>query len=140
MGLDSAFYKQTSIHPYDWDDAECSADIVVDGKRIEIDPKRLASVRETIITMRHCWMIHNWLEKKLDIEINGDTYLHIDDLKALKQDLRTILDDHSKAAELIPAEEYDKYYFEWLQDIYEELDKLDLTWKPYVSYVYCAWC
>ncbi len=139
MGLDSAFFKQTIIHPYDWDDTECSVDIVVDGKKIEIDPKRLASVRETIITMRHCWMIHDWLEKKLDNEINGDIYLHVDDLKALKQDIRTVLDDHSKATELIPAEEYDEHYFEWLQDIYDEFEKVDLTWKPFVSYVYSEW-
>lgn len=135
MGLDSAFLKQTYIFAYDRNDVECSINVVVAGKKVDIDPNRLASVRETIIEMRHCWMIHDWLEKKLNIKIVGDIYLHIDDLKNLKQDIRTVLNDHSKAAELIPDEDYEEYYFEWLQDIYDEFDRLDLTWKPYVSYV-----
>ena len=139
MGLDSAFFKQTHIHAYDRDDVEVSIDVVVAGEHKDIDPKRVAAVRETIVTMRHCWMIHDWLEKELDIEINGDIYIPVDVLKKLRSDIEAVLDDHGKAAELIPDDEYGEIYFFSLQDIHDELEKFDLTWKPYVSYVYSEW-
>ena len=142
MGLDSAFYKQTYILAYDRDDVECSIDVVVEGKKLDIDPKRLASVRETVVTMRHCWMIHDWLEKRLGHEIAGDVYIGIDDLKDLEERIGEILQNHAKAAELLPVssdDDYDESYFEWLKDISDELNRFDLTWKPFVSYVYCEW-
>ena len=127
------------IHPYDWDDTECSVDIMVDGKKIDIDPKRLASVRETVITMRHCWMIHDWLERKINLEINGDIYIPIDILKDLQNDINAVLEYHSKVSELISDEKHDGGYFEYLQEIHDELEEYDLTWNPYVSYVYSEW-
>ena len=139
MGLDSAFFKQTYVHAYERDDVECSISVVVGGVKMEIDPKKVASVREAIVSMRHCWMIHDWLEKKMELEINGDIYIHIDVLKDLQNDINAVLEDHSKASELIPNEKYDEEYFECLQDIHDDLEKQDLTWKPYVSYVYSEW-
>ena len=67
MGLDQWFWKQRSFFIYDTDreDVECRIEIIDNGKKVDIDYKRLQSIRETIAVMRNDWMVHDWVEKKI---------------------------------------------------------------------------
>ena len=140
MGLDQWFWKQRSFFIYDTDreDVECRIEIIDNGKKVDIDYKRLQSIRETIAVMRNDWMVHDWVEKKIG-ELHGEDYIHYNDLKELRDVCNIILKDHSKARELLPTRpgmEYDEFYFEDVEYLADELNRLDLKFEPFVSYVY----
>ena len=140
MGLDHWFWKQRSffIYDYDRDDVECRIEIIEKGEKVDIDPKRLQSIRETIAVMRNGWMIHDWIERKMG-ELHGDTYIHYEDLRELRDVCNAVLADHSRASELLPTPEdmeYDEYYFEQVENLSDELNRIDIKFEPFVSYVY----
>lgn len=140
MGLDQWFWKQRSFYIYDTDreDVECRIEIIDNGKKVDIDPKRLQAIRETVAVLRNDWMIHNWVERKFG-ELHGEVYLQYSEMKELRDICNTVLADHSKACELLPTEpdmKYDEYYFEDVEYLAGELNRLDLKFEPFVSYVY----
>lgn len=66
MGLDHWFWKQRSffIYDFDRDDVERWIEIIGNAKKVDIDPRRLQSIWETITVLRNDWMVHDLVEKK----------------------------------------------------------------------------
>lgn len=126
------------IYDTDREDVECRIEIIDNGKKLDINPKRLQAIRETVAVLRNDWMVHDWIVRRLG-KLHGEDYIHRDDLKELRDFCKLVLEDHSRASELLPIRpgmKYDEYYFEDIEYLADELNRLNLEFEPFVSYVY----
>lgn len=143
MGLDMYLNKRKRLDVYDFNKDECTAKKVTvtvksefaDGEVKEQEyvvdnPDFDGRVDLPFMYWRKANAIHAWIlratKQKEDnckpIEIYGDKLIEL--AKACK----TVLDDHTKAEELLPTQEgfffgstdYDEYYYRDLQDTYEK--------------------
>lgn len=103
-----------------------------------------------LIYWRKANMIHSWFERKVGKVENCERLdVSIEQLKQLKEDCLTVLNDHSKAKELLPttsgfffgSTEYDDWYFQDLEFTVKSLDKLfdDYDEKDDGQLAYFAW-
>lgn len=91
-----------------------------------------------IMYWRKANMIHNWFIKNANIDENVTSIncvpIRVDkgDLKELRDDIECVLQDHTRAEEILPTcagfffgdTEYNHYYYEELFDTYLKLGKL----------------
>jgi hypothetical protein len=92
----------------------------------DIKPERISYIVEEVGYWRKSNQIHSWFVRNVQ---NGrdecqESYVSSEQLKELLQTVTEVLADHSKAAELLPAQggfffgstDYDEYYFDDLEE------------------------
>lgn len=149
MGLDQYLWKSKDINVYDFNKDECIAKKIkvkvdvefVDGeiktKEYELDnPKHSGHVYLPVAYWRKANCIHRWiLEHTVGIDEDKcqKIYLYGSKIKELVETCKEVLADHNKAKDLLPvmegfffgSYEYDKWYFEDLENTIKQLEKVD---------------
>lgn len=113
--------------------------------------KQVSSVRIWACDWRKANEIHAWFVKNVqDGEDDCEEYeVYIEQLAELVRLCKEVLDDHSKAEELLPTQEgfffgstdYDEYYFGSLEDTIEKLTPFitDPDWQKWDFYYQSSW-
>lgn len=126
MGLDMFLTKKIYIGAnYDFNDVVGSIDITARGKQIPINFEKVKCIEEESGYWRKANAIHDWFVNNVqDGEDNcGEYYVPEEKMKALLDLVDQVLEDNSKAEELLPTKtgfffggyDYDEWYFEKLQ-------------------------
>ena len=139
MGLDSYLYAKKFVAFSSWEsEEECNTvkDIanLMGGNDFLLDGFQFAVVKLQLAYWHKANQIHKFF---VDVCGGGtdecqDIYVDRDDLKDLLGRCESILEDHSKAEELLPCQsgfffgstEYDQYYFEDLEQTVPILKKI----------------
>lgn len=129
MGLDMYLYRKTYVKNWEHEGKEKHDTVTVKraGKlRKDINPDKVAYIIEDAGYWRKANGIHRWfVENVQDGEDNCGTYdFEFGELDKLRTLCKAVLDDHSKAEELLPTEsgfffggtEYDEWYFKELEE------------------------
>lgn len=109
-------------------------DMVLDGVQY-LSPLTKPNIkkRKIIMTLEVTWRnarhIHNWFVENVQNGYDdGNRYdVTFNQLNTLRNYCREILNDNSKASELLPTDSthgYDEYYFQTIEKTYKELSKL----------------
>lgn len=162
MGLDMYLRRSRYVKNWDHDDEKKVVTLTINGAIVPLE--NVSSIVEEVGYWRKANQIHKFF---VDIAIaqtsggmwqlqptRGDdclpVYVEIDDLKRLRDLCQQVLDDHSKAQELLPTQggfffggtEYDESYFQDLEDTIKILDPLiareDVQDHTFESYYYEA--
>lgn len=128
MGLDMYLTKRHFI----WSDDRGS--LRIEGARHAIKPERVSEIKEQVGYWRKANAIHLWFVKNMQDGVDNCEahYVERKNLEQLLTVVDLVLDDHTRAKELLPTAEgfffggteYDEYYFEDLvktKDILTEL-------------------
>lgn len=92
--------------------------------------------------------LFRWVESRIGTIENEETYLlSKDDIQSLLNDINTVLDDHSKAEELLPTQsgfffgntEYNNDYFEDLEYAKNTLSAMIDDWEEGEDAEFWAW-
>lgn len=92
--------------------------------------------------------LFRWVENRVgDIENEETYYLEKQDIQDLLDTINEVLDDHSKAKELLPTQEgfffgsteYDDYYFEDLEYAKDKLSAMLDDWEEGEQAEFWAW-
>ena len=134
MGLDMYLYKKTFLHTGEWvrEDKRCEVTVTEGGKpHPTINPKKIEYIVEEVGYWRKANQIHQWfVENVQNGEDNCAEYrVDSEQLRDLLNVCEDVLDDHSKAEQLLPTSsgfffgntDYDDYYFEQVQNTYDIL-------------------
>lgn len=127
MGLDMYLTKRSYVKNWDFMRPEDLHKITVtkNGEATDIKSERISEIIEDVGYWRKANAIHNWFVENVQSGIDEcqDSYVSREKLVELLGVVSEVLDDHSKAQELLPttpgfffgSTEYDKYYFEDLE-------------------------
>ena len=134
MGLDMYLYKKTFLFTGEWvrEEKRCEVIVTEGGKpHPTIKPERIKEIVEEVGYWRKANQVHRWF---VDNVQNGDDdckeyAVDYEQLRDLLNACEDILDDHSKAEQLLPTgsgfffgnTDYDDYYFEQVQNTYDIL-------------------
>jgi len=139
MGLDSYLYAKKFVASSSWgSEEECNTvkDIanLMSGNDFLLDDLQFAEVKLQLAYWRKANQIHKFFVDECGngVDDQQDIYVERDDLKDLLQRCESILEDHSKAEELLPSQsgfffgstEYDEYYFADLERTVPILKKI----------------
>jgi hypothetical protein len=139
MGLDSYLYAKKFVASASWEsEEECNTvkDIanLMGGNDFLYDDLQFAKVELQLAYWRKANQIHKFFVDKCGDGVDEcqEIYIDRDDLKDLLGRCESILEDHSKAEELLPSQsgfffgstEYDQYYFEDLERTVPILKKI----------------
>lgn len=149
MGLDMYLVRKTSIMNYD--NHKYTINISLNGQPVNINPDKVSEISEEIGYWRkanaiHKWFVDNVQDGKDDC---GSYYVSKEKLQQLLHDCEDVLEDHSKAKDLLPVSsgfffgsyEYDDWYFDSLHQtvkICQEAIKLMEGDLKYSSFYYHA--
>jgi hypothetical protein len=126
MGLDMNLNKKTYIGAnYEHNNIVGEINLFKNGKKIDINLKKVMYIEEAFGYWRKVNAIHKWFVDNVQ-EGNdncGEYLVRADDLQKLLDVVNEVLEDNSKAEELLPTEsgfffggtEYDNWYVESLQ-------------------------
>lgn len=116
------------------------------------DPNNENVVKDEIAYWRKANQIRQWIVDHTDYPDDADCEYHMlakSDIEALLKDVKTVLEDHSKAEELLPTQsgfffgstDYDEYYFSDLEDTVEQLENIlnDVDFETEDIYYYEWW-
>lgn len=135
MGLDMYLHKRIYVGA-DYDHRKVTGNIEVfsDGKPIKVNFKRVSEITEKVGYWRkanaiHKWFVDNIQEGKDDC---GDYYVSEDDLQKLLSVCKTVWENKTLAAELLPPKsgfffggtEIDEYYFQDIKDTIEIIESI----------------
>lgn len=153
MGLDMTLYKKTYVK--NWahmnDDELHQVSVTKDHMATNIKPERVAYIVEEVAYWRKVNSVHKWF---VDNVQGGEddcrrAYVTSENLGALLRLVREVLEDHSKAEQLLPNEEgfffgsteYDEWYYKdleetevMLHDILGEKDAYDAEYEYHSSW------
>jgi len=123
MGLDMYLSKKTYVKRWEHNgDNNYTVSVTKKGKEVEhIKPERVSYIEEEIGYWRKANQIHNWFVENVQ---NGEdncrpSYVDREKLKELLELCEEVMEDNSKAEELLPTAsgfffggtEYDEWYF-----------------------------
>lgn len=152
MGLDMFLYKKYDIGAqYEHRKIDIKLEITENKVPINIDKSKVSSITTEFLYWRKFNALHAYI---VDNYANGvddcrPIYLSINDLEDICEILSTIINDRSRAEELLPtstgfffgSEEYDDYYYSQVEGTYNNLKK-EITLKENnnasIDYVYEA--
>jgi hypothetical protein len=134
MGLDMYLYKKTFLYTGEWvrEEKRCEVVVTEGGKpHPTIKPERIKEIVEEVGYWRKANQIHKWF---VDNVQNGEDdckeySVDYEQLRDLLNACEDVLDDHSKAEQLLPTgsgfffgnTDYSDYYFEQVQNTYDIL-------------------
>jgi hypothetical protein len=134
MGLDMYLQKKTFLFTGEWvrEEKRCEVVVTEGGKpHPTINPKRIKEVVEEVGYWRKANQIHKWfVDAVQDGQDDCKEYrVDYEQLRDLLNACEDVLDDHSKAEQLLPTgsgfffgnTDYDDYYFEQVQNTYDIL-------------------
>ena len=134
MGLDMYLYKKTFLHTGEWvrEEKRCKVIVTEGGEpHPTIKPDKIKEIVEEVGYWRKANQIHNWFVKNVQKDQDDCREYRVDyeQLRDLLNACEDVLDDHSKAEQLLPTgagfffgnTEYDEYYFEKVQNTYDIL-------------------
>ena len=133
MGLDMYLEKRTYVKQWDHQSAEEKYEVAVTkgGQPTNIDPKKIKYIIEEAGYWRKANQIDQWFVEKVQKgEDNCKEYsVDYEQLRDLLNACEDVLEDHSKAEQLLPrssgfffgSTDYDDYYFEQVQNTYDIL-------------------
>lgn len=133
MGLDMYLEREIYIGAeYDHRNVTGVVEIAVQGKKLNIDFKKISSINEKVGYWRKANQIHNWfVENVQDGEDECQrSYVTTEQLQELKETCEKVLADHNLAEELLPCQsgsffggtDYDEWYFRDLEDTVKILE------------------
>jgi hypothetical protein len=150
MGLDMYLLKKTYINSSEWvkEEKRDNIEITQGGKpHPTINPKRIHYIIEEAGYWRKSNAIHRWFVENVQKGIDdcGEYRVSLNQLIKLKEVCTQVLDDKSKADELLPtmsgsffgSTDYDEYYFgdliQTIEIIEEVLNYEDGSYYSYQS-------
>jgi hypothetical protein len=130
MGLDMYLNKKTYVKNWDYMSEDEKHKVIVDGKRSkEIKAERITYIEEEVAYWRKANQIHNWFVQNVQNGNDncGSYYVSVEELEKLLESCKAVLEDNSKAKELLPSQagfffgptEYDEWYFKDLENTIE---------------------
>jgi hypothetical protein len=103
----------------------------------------------TIVYWNRAYAIREWITSAIGVPVNGDETIEIDKytLQELLESCNAILADRSLAESLIPIntndfdtnQDYDKDYFDQIEETQEQLNHLFETWNWKKPLYYYEW-
>lgn len=135
MGLDQYLYKKHYIGAqYEHNNVTGVIEIKKDGKSVDINFKKVSYITEEAFYWRKANQIHQWfVENVQDGEDDCKEYdVSIEQLKQLYYLCVEVLDDHTKAEQLLPtstgfffgSNEYNEWYFQDIQNTKDFLETI----------------
>jgi hypothetical protein len=134
MGLDMYLYKKTFLWTGEYVREEKRDTITITqggNPHPSINPKRIKEVVEEVGYWRKANQIHNWFVENVQKGMDdcAEYKVDVEQLRDLLNLCEDVLDDHSKAPQLLPrssgfffgSTDYDDYYFEQVQNTYDIL-------------------
>lgn len=130
MGLDQFLTRRTYVknwpHMQDWQLHKISIS-GPNAKGINVD--RVSYIEEELFRWRKANHLHKWFMNKANR--NGKVYVNEELLEELRDTIQEVLDDRSKAEELLPCQEgfffggqsFDEYYWQTNQETLDFLNK-----------------
>jgi len=127
MGLDMYLSKKTYVKNWKHTAEDKKHTVAIEGDRSkEIKPERVTYIQEEVGYWRKANQIHKWFVENIQ-EGEDDCrsyYVRASHLENLLENCKIVLDDNSKAHELLPSDsgfffgstDYDEWYFEQLED------------------------
>ena len=149
MGLDMYLSKKTYVKNWNHMSEDEKHKVTIEGKSAkEIKPERVTYIEEEVAYWRKANQIHNWFVENVQ---NGEDdcrsyYVEASQLEDLVNRCKEVLEDNSKAEELLPSiggfffggTEYDEWYFKDLENtvelvggILEEMKENDAYYEFY---------
>lgn len=130
MGLDMSLNKKTYVKNWNHMSEDEKHKVTIEGKSAkEIKPERVTYIEEEVAYWRKANQIHNWFVQNVQ---NGNDdcrsyYVGSSQLEDLVNRCKEVLEDNSKAEELLPSQsgfffgstEYDEWYFKDLENTVE---------------------
>lgn len=148
MGLD----MYLTAERYLWRDDETRGKISAFFPELEIVGGEVESITASLITWRKANAIHNWFVQNVQDGVDEcqRSYVSTEKLQALHDIAVEVLNDHDKAAELLPSKggfffgsvEYDEWYFSDLKETRKSLSKILAnleSLKKYDFYYNSSW-
>ena len=135
MGLDMYLNKVIFVGAeYDHRNVDAIVDIKIGDKTVKVNPSKISTIHERACYWRKANAIHKWfVDNVQDGDDNcGAYWVSIEHLEQLLGVVNEVLEDHSKAEELLPTESgfffgdtvYDEWYFEGLEYTKEEFTRI----------------
>lgn len=127
MGLDMYLSKKTYVKNWNHMSEEQKHKVTIEGKKLkEIKPERISYIQEEVAYWRKANQIHNWFVQNVQ-DGNDDCrsyYVDPSKLEELVNLCKQVIEDNSKAEELLPTQsgfffggtDYDEWYFKDLED------------------------
>lgn len=122
MGLDMYLLRKTYVK--NWGDEKWQVNVTKNGNPTHIDSKRISYIEEEFGYWRKANAIHKWFVNNVQEGVDdcGSYYVSREKFEELKNLCAEVLDNPTKAGELLPTEsgfffggtDYDKHY---MQDI-----------------------
>lgn len=154
MGLDS--YVTAKRYLWDFGDNNDKAIAEAVGKQFpEIAGYRVKQVEAEVMYWRKANAIHRWFVDNVQDGVDEcqESYINSEKLSELRDVCRTVLEDRSRAAELLPVQsgfffggtEYNEWYFEYVERTLKWLDGLlfkdtfDEKFKNWEFYYQASW-
>lgn len=150
MGLDQYLMKRIGIYAmYEFEEIGGSVALTKSGEDIPINLNKVQYIIEQSAYWRKANAIHKWFVDNVQ-DGNDDCkeyYVSKEQLQELVKTCKEVLNDHSKASELLPTQdgfffggtEYNDYYFECLKDTVTQIEealKQEYPKGVYVSFYY----
>ena len=133
MGLDMYLTKKTYVKNWNHMSDDEKHNVNVEGKSAkEIKPERITHIEEEIGYWRKANQIHNWFVQNVQNGQDNCSSYYVDPskLEDLVNLCKQVIEDNSKAEELLPSQggfffggtEYDEWYFDQLKETVEIID------------------
>lgn len=121
MGLDQYLYKKTYIGAnYDHREVKAKVEIEIEGKKVNVNPKRLSYIVEQVGYWRKANQIHRWFVENIQKGKDdcGEYYVSVEQLKELMFLCKSVRDIKEMKSALLPTQDgfffgstdYDGYY------------------------------
>jgi len=135
MGLDMYLDKVIFVGAeFDHRKVDAVVDIKIGDKIVKVNPSKISTIHERACYWRKANAIHKWFVDNVQGgDDNCGTYwVSIEHLEHLLGIVNEVLEDHSKAEELLPTEggfffgdtAYDEWYFEGLEYTKKEFTRI----------------
>ena len=135
MGLDMYLTKRTYVKNWDYMKKSEKNYVTVKGANEKhIKSERIQYIEEQLMYWRKANQIHGWFVENVQDGIDdcGEYAVNLSQLKQLMDVCYEVMNDHSKANELLPVSkgfffggyDYDKYYFKQVTETYKILNEV----------------
>jgi hypothetical protein len=128
MGLDMFLCKKTYVKKWTHQNPEDIYDVVITkgGNPTNIKPERITEITEEVAYWRKANAIHGWFVDNIQDGVDNCAAYSVyrQDLQTLLDTCKEVLEDNSKAEELLPVrdgfffgnDKYDEWYFNDIKD------------------------